>query len=152
EQAHISSAYAFTAPTGRFAPGAKNNVGSGYWGNSLLAGATGYLTPGKATSANLFFVWEGHGEKKDTETIPGQAVSMEWGLGQVIPLDKRMRRLLQIGFVGYDQWQASKNSGATSRLPAHAVNAIGLQANYILPALKAAFFLKGYDDLNARAR
>jgi hypothetical protein len=152
KHADLSSAYAFTAPTGRFAPGATNNVGSGFWGNNLLFGATGYLTPTKSTSANLFFAWEGHGEKKDTETIPGQAVTMEWGLGQVIPLDKQLHQLLQVGLIGYDQWQASKNSGITSRLPAYAVSAIGLQANYVLPATRAAFFLKGYDELSARAR
>jgi hypothetical protein len=31
----LNAGYAFTAPTGRFTPGANNNVGSGYWGNNL---------------------------------------------------------------------------------------------------------------------
>src|SRR5262249_36894153 len=152
KRADLSSAYAVTAPTGRYEPGATNNVGSGYWGNNLLLGATGYLTAAKSTSANLFFAWEGHGEKRNTETVPGQAVSMEWGLGQVVPLDKHLHRLLQVGVVGYEQWQASRSSGILSRLPAYAVSAIGLQANYVLPAIKTAFFLKGYDEVSARAR
>ena len=46
--------YAFFAPTGRYSPGASNNIGSGYWGNHFLTGTTLYLTKNQGTSANLF--------------------------------------------------------------------------------------------------
>ena len=35
KRADLNAGYAFTAPTGRYAAGASNNVGSGYWGNNL---------------------------------------------------------------------------------------------------------------------
>ena len=35
KRAGINLGYAFMAPTGRFVPGASDNVGSGYWGNNL---------------------------------------------------------------------------------------------------------------------
>jgi hypothetical protein len=36
---------------------------------------------------------------------------MEWGLGQVLPLKKDLTKLLQVGVVGYDQWQVTNNGG-----------------------------------------
>jgi hypothetical protein len=146
----VNAAYAFTAPTGRFSPGASNNVGSGYWGNNLLVGATGYLTKHEGTTANVFVAWEGHGHVKDTHIIPGQAVSLEWGFGQVIPRDTA--KLVEVGLVGYDQWQTSASSGITSRLPAYAVHAAGVQVNYTLTAINASFFVKVYDEYRANAR
>ena len=43
-RADVWTAYAFMAPTGRYTPGAVNNVGSGYWGNNFAGGGTFYLT------------------------------------------------------------------------------------------------------------
>ena len=40
------------------------------------------------TSANLATLWEIHGQKKSTNITPGQTFTMEWGLGQVIPLEE----------------------------------------------------------------
>ena len=39
-------------------------------------------------SANLATLWEIHGQKKGTNITPGQTFAMEWGLGQVIPLEE----------------------------------------------------------------
>src|SRR5262249_22457976 len=142
----VNAAYAFTAPTGRFSPGASNNVGSGYWGNNLLVGSTGYLTKNKATTANVFVAWEGHGRMKDTQIVPGQALSLESGLGQVIPLDTGMTNVVELGVVGYGQWRTSANSGITSRVPAYAVHAAGIQANYTRTKINASFFAKFYHE------
>jgi len=121
-RADFSVGYAFMAPTGRYSAGASDNVGSGYWGNNLISGTTYYITKNKGTSANLFVDWEDHGQKSTvvgTKMTPGQAFTMEWGVGQVLPLDKKtMSKLLQVGFVGYDQWQVSDNGGTIGPLPA----------------------------------
>src|ERR1700722_11646403 len=45
---------ALIVPTGRYTPGAPDNVGTGYLGNHLLDGITLYLTKNKGTSANIF--------------------------------------------------------------------------------------------------
>jgi hypothetical protein len=125
--------YGFTAPTGRFFPLASNNVGSGYWGNNFVTGTTFYLTKNKGTSLNLTTDWEIHGTKRETNIIPGQAFTDEWGLGQVLPLKKDLSRLLQLGVIGYDQWQVTANKGITAPVPYYSVHAIGVQSNFIIP-------------------
>lgn len=148
----LNAGYAFTAPTGRFTPGANNNVGSGYWGNNVMTGATAYITKNKGTSANVFLDWEAHGKKSGINITPGQAFTMEWGLGQALPLDKDMSKLVQIGLVGYDQWQVSDNGGLTKLLPYYSVHALGAQGNFIIPEKGLNFFFKYYGEYVAKAR
>jgi len=161
--------YSFTAPTGRYTPGASNNVGSGYWGNDITSGTTFYITKNQGTTANLATAWETHGQKTVASAVtgqlskitPGQALTAEWGIGQVLPLKKDLSQLAQIGLVGYDQWQVSSNGGnylvagvpvAASRVPYYSVHGIGFQANYILPAKDFVLFFKYYDEYSAKAR
>ncbi len=138
----------FVAPTGRYTPGATDNIGSGYWGNQVMSGTTLYLTKNKGTSANLFTDWEQHGEKQGTNMTPGQTFTMEWAVGQVLPLDKQFRKLLQVGVVGYDQWEVTKDSGTlasglpASLNPAYSAHAIGFQTNFIVPAKALNFYFK----------
>ena len=165
----FNAGYAFVAPTGRYTPGASNNVGSGYWGNDITSGTTFYITKNKGTSANLATAWEIHGQRtvasvpagQLSNKTPGQAFTMEWGLGQVLPLKKDLSRLLQVGLVGYDQWQVSNNGGTVilagipvpaSRLPYYSVHGIGFQSNFILPAKNLSLFFKYYDEYRAKAR
>jgi hypothetical protein len=150
-------------PTGRYTPGASDNVGSGYFGNHLLSGETVYITKNKATSANLFTDWEVHGARAgtgSTNKTPGQAFTMEWGLGQILPLKKNFSQLLQVGLVGYDQWQVTANGGTVpigstnltipaSTLPYYSVHAIGGQGTYILPMKNLSFYVKGYHEYTA---
>ena len=44
--------YAFMAPTGRYTPGATNNVGSGYWGSHFTVRHL-LLTKDQGTTANI---------------------------------------------------------------------------------------------------
>jgi hypothetical protein len=167
KRADVIAGYGFTAPTGRYSsdPGTTNNVGSGYWGNDFTTNSTVYLTKNKGTSANLATVWEIHGQKDISMAVtgtplkknPGQTFSIEWGLGQVLPLKKDFSRLLQVGFVGYDQWQVTNNGGSTvlgtpaSALPYYSSHALGFQTNFILPAKGLNFFFKYYDQYRAIA-
>ena len=161
KRADVVVGYAFSAPTGRFTAGASNNVGSGYWGNNITSGTTFYITKNKATTANLATDWEIHGQTTGTNKTPGQAFTDEWGLGQILPLKKDFSRLLQLGFVGYDQWQVSDNGGTVtvagitvpaSRIPFYSVHALGVQADFVLPAKNFAAFFKYYDEYRALAR
>jgi hypothetical protein len=159
----FNAGYAFVAPTGQFTQGASNNVGSGYWGNDITSGTTLYITKHKGTTANLVTNWEIHGQKSGTNITPGEAFTMEWGLGQVLPLKKDMSTLLQLGLVGYDQWQVSHSSGVLnvgvggipipeSSIPFYSVHAIGVQSNFILPGKNLVAFFKYYDEYRALAR
>jgi hypothetical protein len=76
-----------------------------------------YLTKNKGTTAILFTYWQIHGSKttgQGTKATPGQTFATEWGLGQTVPLKKDFSGLLQVGLIGYDQWQVSDNGGLTS--------------------------------------
>ena len=163
KRADIQVAEAMMLPTGRYNPGATNNVGTGYFGNHLLDGITYYITKNKGTSANLFTDWEVHGTRQGangTVKTPGQAFTMEWGLGQVLPLKKNFSQLLQIGLIGYDQWQVTQNGGTVpigstnftipaSSLPYYSVHAIGGQGTYILPMKNLSLYVKGEHEYTA---
>jgi len=169
KRADFNVGYGFTAPTGRYTAGASNNVGSGYWGNNITSGTTFYVTKNKATSATLFTDWETHRQRKVasipvgqvSNVTPGQAFTMEWGFGQVLPLKKDFSRLLQFGLVGYDQWQVSSNGGSNlvngnpvpaSLIPYYSVHGINFQSNFVLPAKDFVLFFKYYDEYSAKAR
>jgi hypothetical protein len=169
KRADVNAGYAFSAPTGRYTAGASDNVGSGYWGNNITSGTTFYITKDKGTSANLATDWEVHGQRQAASTpvgqlsniTPGQAFTDEWGVGQVLPLKKDFSRLLQLGLVGYDQWQVSSNGGTVivagipvnaSNIPYYSAHGIGFQSNLILPAKDLAAFFKFYDEYSAKAR
>src|ERR1700734_469031 len=164
----IQVAEAMILPTGRYNPGATNNVGTGYFGNHLLDGITYYITKNKGTSANLFSDWEVHGARQgtnNTQKTPGQAFTIEWGLGQVLPLKKNFSQLLQAGLIGYDQWQITANGGTVpvlgnssilppiiipaSTLPYYSVHAIGGQLGYIVPPKNLTFYVKGEHEYTA---
>lgn len=155
KRADIQIGDAFMTPTGRYSPGAKNNIGSGYFGNHLITGTTVYLTKNKGTSANLFTDWEAHGQRQGTNNTyktPGQALTDEWGLGQILPLKKDFSKLLQLGVIGYDQWQVTTNGGTAvlpggtlvpaKVLPYYSVHAVGGQATFIMPAKNLSLWFK----------
>jgi len=159
KRADIQVGDAFMTPTGRYSPGALNNIGSGYFGNHLTMGTTLYITKNKGTSANIFTDWETHGYKQGTNNTsksPGQTFTDEWGIGQILPLKKDLSRLLQIGAIGYDQWQITDNGGTIAitgpmgntivlparTLPYYSAHAVGGQATFILPAKNLALFFK----------
>ena len=150
--------YGFTAPTGSYTPGASDNVGSGYWGNNIVSAATLYLTKSKGTTANLATDWETHGQTEGSSVTPGQAFTMEWGIGHYLPLDNEGNKILELGVVGYDQWQVSANGGTlapgipASSVPYYSVHAIGLQTNFVLPAKGLSLFFKYEPEYLARAR
>jgi len=65
-----------------------------------MTGTTYHITKDKRTGAYLFTDWEVHGARagtNNTSKTPGQAFTDESGVGQVLPLNKTMTQLLQLG-------------------------------------------------------
>ena len=56
-------------------------------------------------------MYEIHGTQKDTNINPGQIFNLDYSLMENIPLHKDNG--LQIGLVGYDQWQTTGTTGPT---------------------------------------
>jgi hypothetical protein len=138
----IRTVYGFLAPTGRFRAGANNNVGSGYWTQTLSSGQTFYLTKDKATSVSAFEMYEFHSTQEGTKIQPGQNLDLDYSVTHTLRL--RGESGLQVGLVGYNQWQTTDKGGPTitpQQATAHyKVNAIGVASNLTLTSkLNAGF-------------
>jgi hypothetical protein len=153
KRADIRAAYGFLAPTGRFGANANTNVGSGYWTQTASAGETFYLTKNKATAVSAFQMYEFHSTQEGTSIHPGQNFDLDYSLTQVFPLQEELR--LQLGLVGYGQWQTTDKSGPTitsaQAAARYKVNALGFSVNLILPARKASLGVKYFREFENRS-
>ena len=156
-RADLQSGYGVMAPTGAFTAGAVNNVGSGYWGQFLTSGETVYLTSNKGTAVSAFEVYEFHGRQATTNTHPGQNFDIDYSVMQSLPLlDETKHGLLQVGLVGYGQYQTTNRNGpgvdpvvaANNRFR---VNALGPAANVILLDRKFAVGFKYFKEFQTRS-
>jgi hypothetical protein len=83
-------------------------------------------------------MYEIHGTQKDTDIHPGQTLNLDYSLMQNIPL--RSDNRLEIGLVGYDQWQTTGTTGPTitpeQASAQYRVTALGFASSLVLPARK----------------
>jgi len=153
QRADVKAAYGFLAPTGRFEAGANDNVGNGYWTHCFSAGQTFYLAKNKATALSAFQLYEFHTTQEGTDLHPGQTLSLDYSLTHTLPLRADMS--LQLGLVGYNQWQTTDKSGpgvTPAQAAAHYhVNAIGLGFNVLLPARKVSVGTRYFDEFGGRS-
>ncbi len=151
--ADIRAVYGFLAPTGRFDTAANNNVGSGYWTHVASAGETFYLTPNKGTAISAFQMYEFHGTQQGTQIHPGQNVDLDYSVTRVFAARGGVR--LQLGLVGYGQWQTTDKSGPTitpAQAAAHyMVNALGFASNVMLPERKVSVGVKYFKEFSNRS-
>jgi hypothetical protein len=149
----VRAIYGFLAPTGRFSAGANTNVGSGYWTSVVASGQTIYLGPSKATALSAFQMYEFHGTQEGTMVHPGQTFNLDYSLSQTFPLQPGLR--LQLGLVGYGQWQTTDKHGPTitpEQAAAHyKVNALGFAANALLPEKKVSVGVKYFHEFEGRS-
>jgi hypothetical protein len=149
----VRAIYGFLAPTGRFSPGANTNVGSGYWTSVVASGQTISLDPSKATAVSAFQMYEFHGTQQGTMVHPGQTFNLDYSLTQTFPLQRSLR--LQLGLVGYGQWQTTDKHGPNitpEQAAAHyKVNALGFAANAILPEQKVSVGVKYFHEFECRS-
>ena len=153
KRAEIRAVYGFLAPTGRFDAKANNNVGSGYWTHIASAGETFYLTDDKRTAVSAFQMYEFHGTQQGTNIHPGENVNLDYSITHAFEVTRSMR--LQLGLIGYGQWQTTDKSGPTitpAQAAAHyKVNALGFASNVVLPARKVSLGAKYYKEFLNRS-
>ena len=149
----IRAIYGFLAPTGRFSAGVNTNVGSGYWTSVVASGQTIYLNPSKATALSAFQMYEFHGTQQGTMVHPGQTFNLDYSLTHTFPLRRSLR--LQLGLVGYGQWQTTDKHGPNitpDQAAAHyKVNALGFATNVVLPQQKASIGVKYFHEFECRS-
>ena len=153
DRADLRAAFGFLAPTGRFEEGASDNVGSGYWTSTISAGQTFYLTESKATALSAFQMYEFHGRQQGTRIHPGQTLDLDYSLTQLLPLHEKVQ--LQLGVVGYNQWQTTDKSGPnvtpTQAMARYRVNALGVAANVVLPVWNVSVGVKYFKEFANRS-
>lgn len=113
------------------------SAGNGYRSVMLTGGGTAYLNADKSLSASALMRYEIN-SKDDAGLEPGDQISFEWGIG------KKINSNVELGLVGYDQWQVSKDKGAGSTTNKFSKHAIGVEGSYfsttIGGVLKAAYY------------
>lgn len=153
KHADLRTAYGFLAPTGRFDSTSNNNVGSGYWTNAASAGETFYLTPNKGTAVSAFQMYEFHGTQQGTEIHPGQNVDLDYSVTQVFVPTSGLR--LQLGLVGYEQWQTTDKTGPTvtqaQSAALYRVNALGFALNVMLPERRVSVGAKYFKEFSNKS-
>lgn len=113
-------------PTGDSAAPPTTRAGAGYWTPMLTAGATWYIDQAKTWSVSALNRYEFNTEQRDTNITPGQAYTLEWGIG------KTLAKVYDIGVVGYYQQQTT--GGNVNGSPAHdRVAAVGPEISVAFP-------------------
>jgi len=153
KRADIRAVYGFLAPSGRFNVGANNNVGSGYWTHAFSSGQTFYLTDNRTTAVSAFQMYEIHTTQQGTQIHPGATLNLDYSLTHVFPLQRDLN--LQLGLVGYEQWQLTDKTGpgvTLAQSSAHYwVNALGFTTSLILPPRKVSVGVKYFKEFEDRS-
>jgi hypothetical protein len=152
-RADVRVMYGFLAPTGRFAAGADDNVGSGYWTHAFSSGQTFYLRRDKRLLVSTFEMYELHTTQEGTGVHPGQTFDMDYSLMSAV---RRTTGLtLQIGITGYEARQTTAKVGpnitpevSTER---YAVNSFGFALIAAFPKRKASLGLRYFREFADRA-
>jgi hypothetical protein len=149
----VRAAYGVLVPTGKFNAGASDNVGSGYWTHAPSAGVTIYLNESRATAVSAFHMYEFHTVQEGTGIHPGQTANVDYSLTHALPI--REDAQLQLGVVGYSQWQTTDKTGPTmtaAQSAAHyRVHALGFASNLSLPSRKVSLGLKYFKEFSNRS-
>jgi hypothetical protein len=153
KRADIRAVYGFLAPSGRFNVGANNNVGSGYWTHAFSSGQTVYLTESRTTALSAFQMYEIHTLQRGTQIHPGDTLNLDYSLTHVLSSQRDLN--LQLGLVGYEQWQLTDKAGpgvTPVRSSAHyRVNALGFGTSLILPSRKVSVGIKYFREFEDRS-
>lgn len=149
-RADIRVAVGFLAPTGKFKAWAVDNVGSGYWTPVLSSGQTVYISSNKATALSAFEMYEFHTVQSGTDIHPGQTFDLDYSVMHVFSIKRDLR--LQLGLVGYGQWQTTDKTGPTitsAQAAAHyRVNALGFASNVILSSRMLSLGMKYFKEFS----
>jgi hypothetical protein len=106
KQFDFSAGCGLWMPTGNSASQPTTRIGSGFWTPMLTAGATWYPDAAKTWSLSALSRYEFNTENRDTHDTPGQAYTLEWGLG------KALSKTITCGLAGYYQQKTTADTGS----------------------------------------
>jgi hypothetical protein len=153
KRADIRAVYGFLAPSGTFSVGASNNVGSGYWTHAFSSGQTFYLTENRRTAISAFQMYEVHTTQQGTQIHPGDTLNLDYSLTHVLPLRRDLS--LQVGLVGYEQWQLTDKTGpsvtAVQSTAHYRINSLGFTSSVVLPERNVSVGVKYFKEFEDRS-
>jgi hypothetical protein len=153
ERVALRVLYGFLAPTGRFAAGANDNVGSGYWTQTVSSGQTFYLKKGKSLAVSAYEMYEFHTTQEGTGIHPGDTFDLDYSLTRAFATSGSTR--LQIGVAGYEQRQTTAKTGPaitpSESKERYAVNAIGFATSVVFPHRNLNLGVKFFEEFANRA-
>ena len=155
KKADVKVAYGFVAPTGKFGERAEDTTTTDYWGHQITFATTAYLDKTKLTQFSFNTNWEFHHKKRHEDLKVGNNMTLEAGLGKIF-VQNQGKQLIQIGVVGYAEFQLTKDSGTA--VPALTANdkdrvfAIGPEFGVLLPTKKFNFLVRVLPEFGARTR
>ena len=154
ERVALRVIYGFLAPTGRFAAGANDNVGSGYWTHAFSSGQTFFLTKGKSITLSAYEMYEIHTTQEGTDIHPGETFDLDYSATRAFAFTNGSTRL-QIGIAGYEQRQTTAKTGPAISLAQskerYAVNAIGFASSVVFPRRTLNLGVKVFEEFANRA-
>ena len=153
---NVFVAYGFVAPTGRFdADDPTNTTTTDYFGHEVTVAATRYLDKNKLWQLSVSTVWEFHQRKRHEDVRVGDNVTVEYGVGKTW-VHNQGQRLIQLGAVGYAEFQLDNDSGADvtplNQGAKDRVFALGPQFGVIWPVKKFNFLVRVLPEFGARSR
>jgi hypothetical protein len=155
KKADVKLAYGFVAPTGKFDPTGTDTTTTDYWGHEITFATTAYLSKTRLTQVSFNSNWEFHQRKRHQDVKVGNNATFEGGVGKIF-VKNQGKQLIQVGGVGYAEFQLSRDSGsdvpAITRDNKDRVFAIGPELGVILPAQKFNFFVRILPEFGARNR
>ncbi len=157
EGAHYSVAagYGFYAPIGKYDEADSDNIGLGFWTHEFQLATAWYPWEHKGTAVTLAGTFETHSEIEDVNITPGDRVSLNWGVSQYLPLNDANSLLLEVGALGYSQWQVEKDSGSDVNRRFNVkdqVHAAGGQIGLTYVPWEAFIVFHGLQEFGAEAR
>ena len=144
----VRTAYGFFSPTGQ------NGTTSDFFGHNFTLGGT--YNPGKTGlwQINASSTWEAHHKKRNSDIKVGNNVTFEYGVGKTFVKNKGTV-LLQLGVVGYSEFQLTNDTGAGVVPPnlgnKDRVHALGGEFGVIMPAKKFNVFVRILPEYAARS-
>jgi hypothetical protein len=154
ERTSLRAVVGFLAPTGRFAEGASDNVGSGYWTPTVSSGHTVQITRSNSVTFSAFELYEWHTTQQGTGTQPGGTINLDYSLVGTFAFAKGPTRL-QVGVVGYEQRQTTAKSGPAiteeQSRERYAINALGFVVNFVFPNQRVNAGVKFFEEFHNRA-
>jgi len=102
EQADFIAGLGVYAPTGRYEPGASDNLGLGMWSFEAFAGTTIYFDEARTWHFATTAYYETHTKKEDTDIRVGDILTLEGGLGKTF-----MDGAFTVGIAYYAQFQVT---------------------------------------------